>query len=235
MTIGKDWYDVVITVIDGHITVTWDGVKVIDYTDPDPLPPGDIFIQNWDNMRYELDFLEVSPPDQFVSGGGAGQTVVPASTVAKPTRGIGGSVAAPTDTPDNVSPPPVITPILPSSTPPPSSGGERPPVAKVIDLSVSNLVFGARGKLLATIVNNGPDSYVGNLDVDCTIWYGGTEPHGIGGVVSLAFTLEPGQGQEVQTYCSVDNSQGPLLSATVVIPDLPMDPNPVNNWMSIEP
>lgn len=236
MTVSEDWHDLLIAVVGGHITVTWDGRKVIDYTDSDPLPAGDIFVQNWDSARYELDLLEVSPPEEVASGGGGGQATSAAPGPTQGSGGSGGSVAAATDTPVFGASP--FTSPTPTDTPPPSGGGGsgRTPTGPVIDLAVSGGYFDGRGNLFCTIFNNGPDPFVGALDVACTIWYDSTPaPFGLGDTVTQSFILEPGQGQEVQTNCTVDNSEGPLLGGNVSIDTLSADPNPANNWFIVEP
>lgn len=63
---AREEHKVDISTTGGRIQVTVDGMLVIDYTDPDPLPPGTIAFETFDNTFAQVDDIIVigPPPEQ---------------------------------------------------------------------------------------------------------------------------------------------------------------------------
>jgi hypothetical protein len=234
MTITTDWHDLIISAVGGYITISWDGQIVINYSDEDPLVSGDIFLQNWDNSLYELDFLEITPPE--------GVAIVPSGQPTNPTvsdgstsPGDGQPVTVSTDTPQGGAPPMIV-----STDTPPSGGGNRTPapINLVVDLALSGGSFDGLENLWVTISNNGPNAYTGTIKISCTTWYTDartSETFGLTAEKSKSLALEPGQNQDEQTACIKDEQLGPYIGSSINITSLPIDPNPVNNSLILYP
>lgn len=222
LSVGEGWHDLTVRIAGGHIMVKWDGQTFVDFTDQDPLDSGNIFLQNWDNSLYELDLLEISRPEVAIATAWTGQeSSTPTGNSTNPSS-------------DMPPPSPVIV-ITPASSNVPRGDQPGADTSKA-DLTVVSGYIDGRGNLWLYLSNKDPSAYHGAVELACTIWYAmSPNPLGIGNSLNQTVILEPGQGTDINTGCTLDESQGRYMDANLIMADYPFDPDLANNSIDLTP